>query len=92
MTELDKQTTTGNVDTKRLNSFIERIETLEEQKKAVQEDIKEVYGEAKAAGYEIKALKYVLKLKAIVENPKLKNKLDEEQYWIDVYKNSLGLD
>ncbi|OPZ78561.1 MAG: hypothetical protein BWY78_00520 [Alphaproteobacteria bacterium ADurb.Bin438] len=80
------------VDSTRLRSFIERIEKLEEQKKNLAEDLKEVYGEAKAAGYETKALKQVVKLLQISENPKLKNKMDEEQYWLETYKTALGLE
>lgn len=82
----------ANIDSGRLKSFIDRIERLEAEKQSLAEDLKEVYGEAKSAGYEIKALKQVVKLRKIVENPKLKNKMDEEQYWIDAYKNALGLE
>jgi len=83
--------TNGNIDTTRLSSFIERIERLEEQKKAIQEDLKEVYKEAKLDGFPTKALKTVIKLKAISENPTLKNKEEEEKYWVEVFKNALGL-
>lgn len=85
-------TNTPNVDTNRLTSFINRIEKLEEEKRNLNEDLKEVYGEAKSAGYETKALRQVVKLRKILENPKLKNKADEEQYWVDAYKASLGLE
>ena len=84
--------TNTQVDASRLNSFIDRIERLEAEKKNISEDIKEVYGEAKSAGYETKALRQVVKLRKISENPKLKNKADEEQYWVDSYKTALGLE
>ena len=84
-------TENGNIDTSRLQSFIGRIEKLEEEKQKLAEDLKEVYGEAKSAGFEIPPLKAVLKLKKISNNQKLKNKFDEEQYWLEVYSNSLGI-
>jgi uncharacterized protein (UPF0335 family) len=83
------ENTNGNIDTTRLNSFIDRIERLETEKKNLAEDLKEVYGEAKAAGYEIKALKAIIKLK--MASASEKNKIDEEKYWIEIYKNALGI-
>jgi uncharacterized protein (UPF0335 family) len=85
-------TETPNIDNQRLKSFIDRIEKLEVEKKNLADDLKEVYGEAKSAGYETKALRQVVKLRRIIENPKLKNQLDEEQYWVDAYKTALGLE
>jgi len=85
-------TETPNIDNQRLKSFIDRIEKLEVEKKNLADDLKEVYNEAKSAGYETKALRQVVKLRRIIENPKLKNQLDEEQYWVDAYKTALGLE
>jgi len=85
-------TETPNIDNQRLKSFIDRIEKLEVEKKNLADDLKEVYSEAKSAGYETKALRQVVKLRRIIENPKLKNQLDEEQYWVDAYKTALGLE
>ena len=84
-------TETGNIDTTRLKSFIDRIEFVVERKEALQADLKELFAEAKSAGFEIPPLKAVLKLKKISNNQKLKNKFDEEQYWLEVYSNSLGI-
>lgn len=83
------ENTNGNIDTTRLNSFIDRIERLENEKKNLAEDLKEVYSEAKSAGYAVKPLKAIIKLK--MASASEKNKIDEEQYWIDIYKNALGI-
>ena len=85
MTEL-----TGNIDTTRLQSFIDRIEKLETEKKNLAEDLKEVYGEAKSSGYAVKPLRAIIKLKMASDSEK--NKINEEQYWVDIYKNALGID
>lgn len=83
------ETTNGNIDTTRLNSIIDRIERLETEKKNLAEDFKEVYGYAKSVGYAVKPLKAIIKLK--MASASEKNKIDEEQYWIDIYKNALGI-
>lgn len=88
---MTEETITGTIDSTRLKSFINRIETLEDQKQNIAEDMKNVYGEAKAAGFDTNALKKVIKFKRDSENPKTKNKIAEEQYMIDVYKEALGL-
>ena len=85
MTEL-----TGNIDTTRLQSFIDRIEKLETEKKNLAEDLKEVYGEAKSSGFSIKPLRAIIKLK--MASASQKKKINEEQYWVDIYKNALGID
>lgn len=81
-----------NIDTTRLKSFIERIDHLEEQKKAIQDDLKEVYKEAKNVGYKTKPLKKAYKIMKLSESPSGKDKLIEEQYWIDTYTTALGID
>ena len=83
------ETTNGNIDATRLNSIIDRIERLETEKKNIAEDIKEVYGEAKSSGYAIKPLKAIIKLK--MASASEKSKIDEEQYWIEIYKNALEI-
>ena len=83
------ENTNGNIDAARLNSIIDRIERLENEKKNLAEDFKEVYGYAKSVGYAIKPLKAIIKLK--MASASEKSKIDEEQYWIDIYKNALGI-
>jgi uncharacterized protein (UPF0335 family) len=53
----------GNVSlsSKRLASFIQRVEKLNEEKKNLSEDIKEVFSEAKSAGFDTKTIRDIIK-------------------------------
>jgi len=55
----------GNVASKELLSFIERVERLTEEKAAIGGDIKDVLGEAKGRGYDIPAIRTILKMRKV---------------------------
>lgn len=80
-----------NIDTTKLNAFIERLEKLAEQKEDILNDIKGVLNEAKSMGFEIKPLKEVVRLKKIMSNPTAKSKQEQEEHYLEVYKNALNL-
>jgi len=80
--EVPEQTAT----TKRLTSFIERIERLEEEKAAMVEDIKEIYQEAKSVGFDVKTMRKIVKLRAMDQE-----KRREDEDLLNVYKEQLNL-
>lgn len=76
----------NGIDGSQLQSYMERIETLEENKKSLAEDIKAVFDEAKAFGFDTKIIKEVLKIRKLDEN-----ELFEKESLIEIYKSALGM-
>ena len=78
-------TTSGEVSSERLRSFILRIEKLEEGKAAVLEDIKDVYGEAKSTGFDTKIIRQIVRLRKLdIE------KRREQEELLDLYMAAIG--
>jgi len=69
-----------------LKSFVERIERLDEEKRALSEDIKEIYAEAKGNGFAPKIIRQIIKIRKMD-----KDKLDEEETLLELYKRALGM-
>ncbi|MDX9689893.1 MAG: DUF2312 domain-containing protein [Proteobacteria bacterium] len=80
-------TTSGEVSSERLRSFILRIEKLEESKASVLEDIKDVYGEAKSTGFDIKTIRQIVRLRRLEVE-----KRREQEELLDLYKSALGME
>ena len=76
----------GGIASERLQSFIERLESLEEEKAALSADMKEVYSEAKSGGFDIKIMRQIVRLRKM-------NTADrrEQEELLDLYKNALGM-
>lgn len=70
-----------------LRLLVERIERLEEEKAGIADDIKDIYLEAKARGYVGKVLREVVRIRKMD-----KEKRQEFEAILDVYKSALGLD
>jgi uncharacterized protein (UPF0335 family) len=70
-----------------LRLLVERIERLEEEKAGIADDIKDIYIEAKARGYVGKVLREVVRIRKMD-----KEKRQEFEAILDVYKAALGLD
>lgn len=70
-----------------LRLLVERIERLEEEKKGIADDIKDIYIEAKARGYVGKVLREIVRIRKMD-----KEKRQEFESILDVYKSALGLD
>ncbi len=84
----DEQTTdTGGISGQRLKAVIERVERLEEEKAALGEDIKDVMAEAKAVGFDTKTIRKVIRLRKMD-----KEKRNEEDELLDLYKSAIGLE
>jgi uncharacterized protein (UPF0335 family) len=81
-----KATPTGSAATKKLKSFIERIERLDEEKKGISDDIREVFAEAKGQGFDTKAMRTVIK-----ERKQDAAALDEFEAVLDLYRHALGM-
>lgn len=77
---------TGSISAEHLKNIISKIEKLEEEKSNIMEDIREVYAEAKAVGFDAKTIRKVIKLKKMDSE-----KLQEEEYLLDLYRNAIGL-
>jgi uncharacterized protein (UPF0335 family) len=77
----------GGVSGQRLKAFIERVERLEEEKAALAEDIKDVMGEAKAVGFDTKIMRKVIRLRKMD-----KEKRNEEEELLELYKSAIGMD
>lgn len=77
----------GHVAGDQLRAFIERIERLEEEKAVLQADIKEVYSEAKGTGFDTGILRKLIALRK-----KDKDKRQEEEELLDLYKRAIGLE
>lgn len=86
MTNEDTQDV-GGVSGQRLKGFLERIERLEEEKAGLAEDIKDVYAEAKGTGFDVKTLRKVVTLRKMD-----KEKRQEEDQILELYKSAIGLD
>lgn len=76
----------GGVDTPKLQSYIERIETLEEEKLGIASDIRDVFAEAKSNGFDVKTMRNVLKLRRMNAHERT-----EAEYMLDLYKRALGM-
>ena len=79
--------TSGEVSSERLRSFVRRIEKLEESKATVREDIKEVYGEAKSSGFDVKILRQIVRLRKIEVE-----KRREADELLELYKAAIGME
>lgn len=75
-----------SVSKDQLQKFIERIERLEDDKTNIMEDIREVYKEAKYQGFDSSIMRKMIKLRKMDNN-----KLEEEDYLIDLYRKTLGI-
>lgn len=82
----DKNGYMGGVDSRRLISFIERIERLEEEKKELQSDIRDVFAQAKSEGWSVKAIREVLKLRKLDSADR-----DEQDYLVNEYRKMAGI-
>lgn len=74
------------VDNKKLEAFVQRIETLEEDKAEFARDIRDVYVEAKGQGLDVKAIRRVVKLRKLD-----KDELDAQAATLDLYCSALGM-
>ena len=79
--------TSGEVSSERLRSFVRRIEKLEESKATVLEDIKDVYGEAKSSGFDVKILRQIVRLRKIEVE-----KRREADELLELYKAAIGME
>lgn len=77
---------TETINTNDLKSTVEKLERLEQEKAEHAEVVKEAYLEAKARGYCANTLKQVLKLRK-----KDKDKLDEDDALLELYRGALGV-
>ena len=75
-----------DVTSERLKSFIERIERLEEEKKGIADDIKDVFAEAKGTGFDVKIMRQVIRLRKMEANDR-----QEQEELLDVYMRALGM-
>lgn len=76
----------GGIAGDRLKSFIERAERLIEERKSIGEDLKEVFAEARGNGFDVPIMKRIIKERATD-----KDKLDEIETLLDVYRKALGM-
>ena len=77
---------TGGVSGQRLKAFIERVERLEEEKSGLAEDIKDIMAEAKAVGFDTKTMRKIIRLRKMD-----KQKREEEEELLELYKSAIGL-
>jgi uncharacterized protein (UPF0335 family) len=84
--ENQRDKVTGSISGEHLKNLISKIERLEEEKANIAEDIRDVYAEAKAVGFDAKTIKKVVKIKKMDSD-----KLQEEEYLLDLYRNAIGL-
>ncbi len=78
---------TGGVSGQRLKAFIERIERLEEEKAALADDVKDIFAESKAVGFDVKIMRKVIRLRKMD-----KEKRQEEEQLLELYKSAIGLE
>lgn len=78
---------TGGVSGQRLKSFIERVERLEEEKSVIADDIKDIFAEAKAVGFDTKTIRKVIRLRKMD-----KEKRNEEEELLELYKSAIGME
>ena len=76
----------GGIQSERLKTFIERVESLEEEKTALTEDIREVIAEAKSAGFNTKAIRQIVRLRKLDESDR-----HEQEAMLDLYKRALDM-
>lgn len=76
----------GGLNTERLKSLVERIETVDNEINDLKEDRKGIMLEAKSAGFDTKAITYVLK-----QRKKSKAQRDEEELVFETYEKAVGL-
>lgn len=76
----------GEIDNKRLETFVERVERVADEQKASADDMKEILAEAKASGLEPKYIKRLVKERAM--DPEKRQQEDAE--W-QLYKDAMGL-
>ncbi|MBR2240094.1 MAG: DUF2312 domain-containing protein [Bacilli bacterium] len=76
----------GGLNTDRLKSIIERIESVDSEINDLKEDRKGIMLEAKSAGFDTKAITYVLK-----QRKKSKAQRDEEELVFETYERAVGL-
>lgn len=79
--------TSGEVSSDRLRSFIMRIEKLEETKATMMEDIKDVYAEAKSTGFDVKTIRQIVSLRKVEVE-----KRREAEELLDLYKSAIGME
>ena len=77
---------TDNESKQKLKNLIEAIEIKIDQKKDIQGEINDLFADAKSLGFDVKAMKVVIKIRAAD-----KSKLEQEQYMVDLYKDTLGI-
>lgn len=82
----DKNGFVNGVDSRRLVSFIERIERLEEEKRGIQEDIRDVFAQARSEGWSVKAIREVLKLRKLDSADR-----DEQDFLVNEYRKMAGI-
>ena len=73
-------------DSRRLISFIERVERLEEEKRGIQGDIRDVFAQAKSEGWSVKAIREVLKLRKLDSADR-----DEQDFLVNEYRKMAGI-
>lgn len=77
----------GGVSGQRLKAFIERVERLEEEKAALAEDIKDIMAEAKGTGFDTKTMRKIIRLRKMD-----RQKREEEEELLELYKSAIGLE
>lgn len=77
----------SEINNERLVSIIERIENVNQEIADLTEDRKGIMLEAKQAGFDTKAIAKIVKLRAMD-----KQKREEEEQILDIYKRAVGLD
>ena len=76
----------GGIQSERLKTFIERVESLEEEKTALTEDIREVISEAKSAGFNSKIIRQIVRLRKLDDSDR-----QEQEAMLDLYKRALNM-
>jgi uncharacterized protein (UPF0335 family) len=74
------------IEADKLKQIISKIETIEEERAESADLLKDAFNEAKSMGFDVKIIKYILKLRK-----KDKQKLEEEDNLIDLYRGALGV-
>jgi uncharacterized protein (UPF0335 family) len=74
------------IEADKLKQIISKIETIEEERAESADLLKDAFNEAKSMGFDVKIIKHVLKLRK-----KDKQKLEEEDNLIDLYRGALGV-
>lgn len=76
----------GDLNTDRLKSLIERIESVDSEIQELKEDRKGIMLEAKQAGFDTKAITYIIK-----QRKKSKAQRDEEELVFEKYEKAIGM-